>query len=277
MLLPLPEPVSHTVRAIWSGRHPIEGDSRQRRGLRAGAGRPLARGPPSVTPLRGFSRSTAGGSSPCCVKCRACPRFAGRCWSVLQQRRIITAGQHQLDDLGRRTLDQIGHSRTRRGSRKMEVIHDDRRARRQPGGVVGDRRGDISRHRPVHRQQADGIGAKAGFDCPRRLDKAGPEPGRFGVGPVTRKPGRHAGWPRRGPVRQQHGLARPSRPRHNSEPLTSSRHQPVMQHGPCDERGGRRRRPELRQREPRAPQGAASSCHAVIGLRRRGPVITLRR
>jgi hypothetical protein len=57
----------------------------------------------------------------------------------------------------------------------MEVIHDDRRARRQPGGVVGDRRGDISRHRPVHRQQADGIGAKTGFDCPRRLDKASPD------------------------------------------------------------------------------------------------------
>ena len=82
MLLPLPEPVSHTVRAIWSGHHPIQGDSRQRRGLRAGAGRPLARGSPSVTPLRVSGRSTASGSSPCCVKCRACPRFAGRCWSA---------------------------------------------------------------------------------------------------------------------------------------------------------------------------------------------------
>jgi hypothetical protein len=42
-----------TVRAICSGRHPTKGDSRERRRLRAGAGRPLARGPRSVTPLRG--------------------------------------------------------------------------------------------------------------------------------------------------------------------------------------------------------------------------------
>ena len=59
-----------------------QADSRQRRGLRAGAGRRPARGPPSVRSPRVSGRSTGGGSSPCCVKRRACPRSAGRCWSA---------------------------------------------------------------------------------------------------------------------------------------------------------------------------------------------------
>src|SRR6516162_9366161 len=36
-----------------------------------------------------------------------------------------------------------------------------------------------------------------------------------------------------------------------------------MQPWPGDERGGQRRRPELRQREPRAAQGALSVCRAL--------------
>ena len=187
---------------------------------------------------------------------------------VLPQRRVKTAGQHQLDGLGRPALDEIGHVRSRRGGREMEVIHDDRRARGQPRGIVGDRRGDIGRHPPVHREQVGGIGAEPRLDGPRRLDEASPEPDRVSVGPVTRQPGGHAGWPRRRPVRQQHALARPGRPHHNRQPLASSRRQPVMQHRPRDERVGQRRRPELRQREPRAPQGAVSSyralCHGFL-------------
>jgi hypothetical protein len=104
---------------------------------------------------------------------------------VLPQGRIKTTGQHQLDGLGWPALDEIGHLRSRRGGREMEVIHDDHRARGQPGGIIGDRRGDIGRHRPVHREQVGGIGAEPRLDGPRRLDEAGPEPDRVSVGAVT--------------------------------------------------------------------------------------------
>jgi hypothetical protein len=142
---------------------------------------------------------------------------------VLPQRRVVTAGQHQLDRLGWPALDEIGHVRSRRGGREMEVIHDDRRARRQLGGIVGEGRGDISRHPPVHREKVGGIGAKPRFDSPWRLDETSPEPGRVGVGSVTGQPGRHARWSCRCPVGQQHALARPGRPHHNGQPLLRSR------------------------------------------------------
>jgi hypothetical protein len=65
-------------------------------------------------------------------------QLAGHPQPVLPQRRVETTGQHQLDGLGWPALDEIRHLRSRRGSRQMEVVHDDRQARRQFRGVVGD-------------------------------------------------------------------------------------------------------------------------------------------
>ena len=112
---------------------------------------------------------------------------------VLAQRRVETAGQHQLDGLGRPALDEVGHVRCHRGGREVEVVHDDHRARGQLRGVVGDRRGDVGRHPPVHREQVGGVGTEPRHDRPRRLDEAGPEPDRVGVGPVAGQPGRRPG------------------------------------------------------------------------------------
>ena len=53
-----------------------------RGGVRAGAGRRPARWPPSATSRRASGRSTAGGSSPCCARCRGWRPSAGRCWSA---------------------------------------------------------------------------------------------------------------------------------------------------------------------------------------------------
>ena len=65
-------------------------------------------------------------------------QLAGHPQPVLPQGRDETTGQHQLDGLGWPALDEIGHVRSRRSGREMEVVHDDRQARRQLRGVVGD-------------------------------------------------------------------------------------------------------------------------------------------
>jgi hypothetical protein len=67
----------------------------------------------------------------------------------------------------------------------MEVVHDDRRTDGQLGGVVRDRRGEVSRHSAVYREQISGFGTEPWGQAPGSLDEAGPEAHRVGVGPVA--------------------------------------------------------------------------------------------
>ena len=133
---------------------------------------------------------------------------------VQPHRRIAAAREHQLGGLGGPVLDEIGHVSGDRGRSDMEVVDDDRRPVGQLRGIVGDRRGDVSRYDALHREQAGGVGAGSRRHGPQSLDEAGPETDRVSVSPIAGQPGSKARRPGRRPARQQHALARASR-RHN--------------------------------------------------------------
>ena len=190
-------------------------------------------------------------------------QLTGHPQPVQPQRRVKTPGQYQLGGLGRPALDQIGHVPGHRWCRDMEVVDDDRRPFGQLGGIVGDRRDDVSRHVPVHRQQVGGIGAEGRFDGARDPDEPGQEPERIGIGTIAGQPSGNASWPGRSPVRQQHALAGPSRPDDDGQPPGRPCRQPLTQPGPHDQGFRQGRWPEFRQREPRIPGDAMFGGHAV--------------
>jgi hypothetical protein len=101
------------------------------------------------------------------------------------QLRVTPAGQHQLGGPGWPALDKIGHVPGDRGRRQMEVVNNDRRPGGQLRGIVRDRRGDVSRHDAIHREQVGGIGTESRYHAPGGFDEGGPEPGRVSVGLIA--------------------------------------------------------------------------------------------
>ena len=178
---------------------------------------------------------------------------------VQPQRRVKTAGEHQLGSLGWPALNQVGHVPRDRRRGDMEVVHDDRRALRAAWRhrwrVDAMTSGDIRRS---DRQQVGGIGGRRpALMRVHGLDEPGPEPEQVGVGAVAGQPGGNARRPGRRPVREQYGLAGPRRPYDDGQPPIRACRQLVTQLWSGDQRVGQRRRAELRQRELRRSKGPA--------------------